>query len=456
MDNESVDIINKKREELEQNRPKNKFPEMTIVQLKEILELTIKRDDKNKTVTFLAQLSAFTESSQFNVSFNAPSSTGKSYIPLEIASLFPKEDVIKLGNSSRKAFFHEQGVYDKEHNTTVVDLGRKIIIFLDQPHTALLADLRSLLSHDEKELQFKITDKNDKGGNRTKTVILKGFPAVIFASAGLHIDEQEGTRFLLLSPETSQEKLRQAIHAKMMKDSDEAAYRAWLAENPERELLRQRIQAVKLERIDDIKIPNPELIEQVFLEKRPKLKPRHQRDSGRVFSFIKSIALLNVWHRERAGSIITANDSDIQQGLDLWNSLSESQDYNLPPYTFDFYKDVVLSAYYEKNRQNQDSPQGVSKKEIQQAHSKVYGRAIADWYLRQDILPMLETAGLISEEPDKNDKRRVLYYPTLDDEATKRQLEKYKQEEEQTFMKNVGDTLGIAEEEKPEVPPENN
>ena len=74
-----------------------------------------------------------------------------------------------MGTVLQQPFFHEQGEYDKQKNSIKIDLSRKIIIFLDQPHTALLERLRPLLSHDEKEMQSKITDKGYQGGNKTKT-----------------------------------------------------------------------------------------------------------------------------------------------------------------------------------------------------------------------------------------------------------------------------------------------
>lgn len=76
------------------------FKPLSLVELTEILGLTIKRDETNKVIAFLSQLSAYTEDSQINVSFNAPSSSGKSFIPIEISNLFPQEDVVKLGNCS--------------------------------------------------------------------------------------------------------------------------------------------------------------------------------------------------------------------------------------------------------------------------------------------------------------------------------------------------------------------
>ena len=180
---------------------KEKFPPLTVERLTDVLSLTIKEDRINKLITFLAFLSAYTEDSQFNISFNAPSSSGKSYIPIEVAALFPKEDVMKVGYCSPTAFFHDKGIYNKEREGYFMDLQRKILIFLDQPHTLLLAHLRPLLSHDEKEIRIKITDKSQKFGLKTKNVFVVGYPSVVFCSAGLKIDEQEATRFLLLSPE---------------------------------------------------------------------------------------------------------------------------------------------------------------------------------------------------------------------------------------------------------------
>ena len=381
------------------------FKPITCDDLIKILGLTIKRDETNKVITFLAQLSAYTENSQINISFNAPSSTGKSFIPLEIVSLFPEEDVIKLGNCSPTAFYHEQGEYDKATNTIKVDLSRKILIFLDQPSTQLLERLRSLLSHDEKVIMAKITDKNQKGGNRTKTVAIKGFPAVIFCSAGLRLDEQEATRFLLLSPEISYEKIREAIYEKIKKEADSKNYKDITERDPNRKLLKERILAIKEANIKEIKLGNPELVKELFLKNIKQPKPRHQRDIARVISLIKVLALLNLWFREKDREVIIANDTDIKEAFRLWETISESQELNLPPYVLNLYKDVILKAYEAVKR-------GLSRQEIMKKHFEVYGRFLPDWQLRQWIIPMLETSGLITQEADSFDKRKILISPT--------------------------------------------
>lgn len=388
----------------------SQFRPITSGELVEILGLTIKQDNENKLITFLCELSAYSETDQLNISFNAPSSTGKSYIPTEIAQLFPEEDVIEVGYCSPTAFFHDVGEYNEEKQGYVVDLSRKILVFLDQPHTLLLQHLRPLLSHDKKEIRLKITDKSQKAGLKTKNIILKGFPSVIFCTAGLRIDEQESTRFFLLSPETSREKIREAIYQKIRKETDREAYKHLLDEMPARNLLRERITAIKQAKIRDIRLSAPQKIEELFLTESKRLKPRDQRDIGRIISLIKAFALLNLWFRDKSGASIVANEEDVEEAFKVWRAISESQELNLPPYIYQIHNEVILTAWAEKNQNG--IAIGLTRQEIIKKHFQVYGRVLADWLLRQQIIPMLENAGLITQEPDPEDKRRILIYPT--------------------------------------------
>ena len=396
----------------------SQFTPMSSAQLLDTLGLTIKYDAENKLATFLCELSAYTESSQFNISYNAPSSTGKSYIPTEIARLFPQDDVMEIAYCSPTAFFHDVGQYDKEKNQQLVDLSHKILIFLDQPHNELLARLRPLLSHDKKEIAIKITDKTQKNGTKTKNILLRGYPSVIFCTAGLRIDEQEATRFLLLSPEVNQDKIQQGISATIRKEADSESFVSWLEENPDRILLKERIRAIKLENIKEINIVSPEKIDERFLSKNKTLKPRHQRDIKRLLSLIKSFAMLNVWWRERDGSTITANEDDINDAFRLWDKISVSQELNLPPYIYNLYKEVILPAWEAKNNGRNDAIEeltgklGLSRQEVLGKHFAVYGRMLDSHQLRQQILPMLETAGLIVQEQDPNDKRKMMIFPS--------------------------------------------
>lgn len=392
------------------------FSAISLEELIDVLGMTIKKDNENKLMTFLCQLSAYTDNSQLNLSFNAPSSSGKSYIPTEISKLFPREDVIEIGYCSPTAFFHDCGQFNKEKGGYIVDLERKILVFLDQPHTLLLQHLRPLLSHDQKEISLKITDKSQKAGLRTKNIFLRGFPAVIFCTAGLKIDEQESTRFLLLSPEIDQEKIREAVNEKIIKETDNAAYALWLDSDPRRKLLKERIRAIKQAGVEEIKISNPEKVKELFFDRSKILKPKHQRDVGRIIGLIKALALLNLWFRQKEESTIVANESDIDQAFSLWDDIASAQELNLPPYIYQLFNEVILPAYKEKNNGQilgGEARFGLTRRDVTLAHYRIIGRPLADYLLRQQILPMLEASGLIAQDTDPDDRRKMLIFPIV-------------------------------------------
>ena len=395
----------------------SEFKEISMEEVCKILDATIKKDDENKSITFLSMLTTYTDESQMNIFFNAPSSTGKSHIPLSVADFFPKEDKIILAQCSPTAFFHEQGVMDKEKKEIIVDLSRKILIFTDMPNTGLLERLRSILAHDAKESRSKITDKDQKGGNRTKTVVLIGYPSVYFCSAGLKVDEQESTRFIMLSPSIEHDKIIQGIKQSINKESDRERFMGVLDADAQRALLKRRILGIKQEEIIDVKIENPELVEKLFLQDSKGVKPRQQRDIKKIISLIKSFSLLNVWFRKREGGYIWAIEKDITNAFALWNKISYGQDYGLAPYIFQIYTKIILPLWNEPSNSfgnlssESDKKHSVTRKEILNKHFKIYGRPLSLIYLRQNILPQLEQVGLIIQERSAGDSREMVVIP---------------------------------------------
>lgn len=395
------------------------FEEITTKELAKVLDLTIKHDNENKLVSFLCMLSAYTEDSQLNVSFNAPSSTGKTYIPTQVAQYFPDADVRQFGGASPTAFFHDNASFDKERDCYITDLERKILIFLEQPNPKLQENLRPVLSHDKKEISYKITDKNQKGSNRAKNIIIRGFPATIFCSAGMRLDEQEATRAILLSPETSTEKVKEGVHMATLRNANKTEFLAKIEASPERQQLKDRVLAIKQEHVDDIVVPDPDSIERRFLSTVQSAKPRHQRDVSHLLSIIKCITLLNVWFRRANNGNVVATQSDIDQGFEVWQKINKSQELNLPPYTYEFYKKYIVPIYEDKNANRDPNSKsiddfiGVSRKEILKRHFDLEGRLPNDDTLRRQILPMLEMQGLITQEKDPYDKRNKLIFPQL-------------------------------------------
>jgi len=229
------------------------------------------------------------------------------------------------------------------------------------------------------------------------------------------------------------------------KETDTEAYYQWLEGNPERKLLKERIRAIKNEKIQEVKFENPEIIERVFLEKRNMLKPRHQRDIGRLISIIKAFTILNVWFRKNENGEIVASKEDIEEGVRIWEKLAESQEYNLPPYVYQLYKEIIVPVFQEKNKDNQGEVKlGITKREFSKKHYETYGRLIPDWQIRQQVLPMLETAGLVHQERDAlGDKRTMLIFPTmlLNKEDAKENSEPSSEVSEEKKSENIQNSI---------------
>jgi len=419
---------------MDQNKEsKMESGEITLDDVAEVLSLTIKDDDSNKKIVFLCMLSAYTEDSQINVSLNAPSSTGKTYLAQEVARLFPKEDKIEKSGASPTSFFYGAGKIDPESGEKTIDLERKILLFYEMPNPMLQEKLRSLMSHDDKELHYSLTNKN-KGRNKTDEIIVRGYSATIFCSAGLRLDEQEATRAILLSPEATRAKILEAIRLRVKRGVDAKKFDEEVFWNYDRQMLMSRIVSIRNAKIDHIIVPNGEEIERRFLEIIGTLKPRHQRDVAHLMELIKVIALLNVWHRKDANNRVVANQSDIDEAFKLWQEFFESQNLNVSPVVLKFYKKYIVPAYVEKfakaNKNDRELGEemrlnrtGLSHQELSSFYREAEATSLNGEQLRKEILPQLANAGLIEwEKPqtDDEDKRSRHIFPMqLTDENKK-------------------------------------
>lgn len=396
------------------------FKEMTLDELANILSLTVKHDKENKLITFLGMLSAYTDDSQINISFNAPSSSGKTYMANEIAKLFPEEDKIELSGASPTSFFYRESEEDEETGVRTVSLERKILIFYEMPNPMLQAKLRSVLSHDKRELTYQITNKGKGGKNRADQIVIRGFPATVFCSANLRMDEQEITRAILLSPEITDVKLREGIHLQAVKNANQSVFNEQIESDQKRTLLKKRIVAIRDEHIDDVIVPNPKLIEDKFSALIGTMKPRHMRDMAHLMQLVKTIALLNIWYRKQ-GDEVVATEQDIDQAFELWGHFMVSMQLGIAPALYDFYMDFIMPAWYEKRvkeawSSTSPDPLGISRNELNSYYLSITDQPLNDEYLRKQILPQLENAGLLYQaKPNNGDKRVTHIYPVLFD-----------------------------------------
>ena len=389
----------------------NSFEEMPIEKLEKILGMTIKYDNINKIVLFLAMLTTYTEEDQLNVFLNARSSSGKSYIVQEVAKLFPEEDILDFCKVTPKAFFYnEENMFINDDGEKCLNLSRKILIFYDQMDPQLQMNLRSLLSHDKKKLPYMNTNKGRNGANVAETVYILGFPSTFFCSANMQMDEQEQTRAFLLSPEITQEKINASIDLVGLKMDNKSAYDDYLNENKDRRLLIDRIRYIKNMDIRNINIPKKYKIAERFKEMFVRLEPRAQRDISHLGSLIKAVALLNAPFREITDDKdLVVLQNDVDQAFKLWGYLDRSQKYGISPQALDFYEDTILPAFKEKLKTGKT--QGITLKELNSYNAKTTGVVLNINFCRNQYIPTLEASGLISLEKNPNNKKENLIIP---------------------------------------------
>jgi len=102
----------------------------------------------------------------------------------------------------------------------------------------------------------------------------------------------------------------------------------------------------------------------------------------------------------------TARSSQLtttEAGFRLYSLIAKPNELGLSPQVYEIYETVIKPIL--------DNDDGLSRREIIEAYRQTYGRPLARKKLEEDILPSLESAGLIVQEPDPNDRRKMLVYP---------------------------------------------
>lgn len=397
------------------------FKEIGLDDVCQILDLTIKEDRTNKLLIFLTMLSAFTDSSQINITLNAPSSAGKTFLTNEIVKLFPEEDTIVYSKITPTAF-HYSAKLDKERGVRIMNLERKILVFQEQPDAKVQENLRSILSHDRKEATFCLTNRSKSGENRAEEVIIRGFPATVFCSANSFMDKQESTRAIMLSPEVTTEKIELAKLAVVDRESNPENFQKEICNNHDRQLLQHRIRTIRDMRVGVIGLPSQDLIMKTFNNMVDKPRVRHSRDMKHFIDIIKSIALLNIWYRKNKEGQYYANEKDVMEAASLWKDIAKTQCLSLPPYVASIYYDIIVPLFNQKRlmcqfgKINSCHPMSdieqcaLTRQEILNRYVQTKRTMLQDWQLKR-LLSSLEAVGLIQIIESKNDKRLRLIIP---------------------------------------------
>lgn len=451
-----------KDEDEEYERTKKEIARQDVYsELIRIFEKTVKEDRRSVEFIYTHLLSAYTPDPN-NLGLEAPTSEGKTYPTVEIASWFPPDDVWFLGGLSPTSLVHDKAEFvdaegkplearleakytqlrnlkkTKADATNIaivkeeiaelikgskylVNMENKILIFLEAPQIETWEKLRPILSHDRYEISYKFTDKSSAGKLQTAHVVIRGWPAAIYLKAGRGredlIWDQVQSRFTTISPKMGPKKYRAAIKFISEKKGlpsivflnklgfDEFKKAQRIIRTIRRRLLKIKHTARKAS--DTV---NPNIFWIPFYEGVGKDFParfgRHMRDSARFFTLMQMSAATNVFARPilKIGGVeyIVVVREDYERAVRLFFEEAGEEIFSgLPAHVIDFFKEVLIPL--------QGETEHITVAEMVDKYAKKYEKPKSDNTIRERYLPPLAGDGLITGEPDPDDKRRKVW-----------------------------------------------
>lgn len=408
----------------------------------------VKKDDPVKISVFATGLSTYLES-PINLFLRGESGVGKSYNVTETVKYFPQEDVWYLGGMSQKSLIHGYGTllnkegqpidwdtnpdepkkhdfakddsigykqaveqYKKQKKRfqaeikdsyTVIDLSRKILVFLEVPEYNTFQMLRPILSHDKFEIEYQFVDKTSAGQLRTMRVIIRGWPATIFLTIDRKYMEELSTRSFSVTPENSEEKIGCANILTNEKVSLPWKHRK---ETEAFKAISQLIRKLRdLTKKDKIRVIVPFLnLHELF----PKQISRDMRDFTHFCEFLQTITLLHYYQRPIAVKeevrYVLSTFEDVVNALKVYREIFETTRTGTEKRTLEFYHNIMIEKgeegkkWYLKDltaRYNATAPKKLSERSVRM------------------MLNRLDEIGYINIEEDDVDKRMNVFIPLM-------------------------------------------
>lgn len=350
------------------------------------------RDVVYRKMIFLNAISSLT-SKPFNLAVLGRTSIGKTFVASVVSYYIPDKYLVSLGGMSPSAFIHEHGDFDEVKREVKIDFDKKTLLFLDTPMFETLEKLKPLLSHDKKEIIFKIADKTKSGQIRTKTVRIHGQPACLLCSAAAILKtEEQKTRWITMTPEISKEKTRESIEIM----ADKFAGKIDIVEE-EKEIKMFHAAYEILAEMAPIKVvvPYSKILSKAFVPADP--------SAMRLFNWLGNLivahAALHCFQRDKnSKGEIMANSKDLEEVLELLKSFSI-------PTIMGMSGDAWLLYISIKNEKKKE----FSTEDIVHYTRDLLGQ-LDEQTIRVNYIRELVNKGLLIEETDPVDKRKNLYH----------------------------------------------
>ena len=414
----------------------------------------VKRDDPVKISVFTTGLSAYL--SPTNLFLRGESGIGKTYNVTEVMKYFPQEDVWYLGGMSQKSLVHGYGVllnkdgspidfdakptepkrrdfgkndkvnYDgalqqyksklklftqeMKGSYTLVDLSRKILVFLEAPEYNTFQMLRPILSHDKMEIEYQFVDKTGAGQLRTMKVVIRGWPATIFLTIDRMYMEELSTRSFSVTPENSEEKIKQANLL-----TNEKASLPWKYKE-ETEACTDLCQLIR--KLRDLTAKEKIGVIVPFLnlhELFPKQISRDMRDFTHFCESLQAVTLLHYYRRPIAvkgeKKFVVSTLEDVTRAMKVYKEIFETTRTGTEKRTLEFYHNIMIG----KDKEGKIKKDSWYLKDLTAAYNATAKRKLSERSIRV-MLDRLDTIGYINIREDDEDKRTHLFIPLIKSE----------------------------------------
>lgn len=423
---------------------------------------TVKFDEHTKNIVFFTALSAMcadydNKLTPLNLFLKGDSGSGKTYNVMETIKFFDPNDLWLLGALSPKALVYQYGELLDEENRPidmserpdknkprkrsgesdetyadrlghweadklrwnermkrskyVVDLSGKILVFLEAPQEETFLMLRPILSHDAKEISFRMATK--EGGNiLTKNVVLRGWCATIFCTTQVEFLEELSTRSFTASPMATTEKIGAGIDLVGKRASMPFLFH----KDYEFEMLHGYLSIVSSQQVGNNKLlstgkgKNFRVINPFgkhFAEKYPSREVRAMRDIQHVLALMNISAMFHFKQRpfltigendleKETWLMVTAKDFEIV--AEFIPKIGETTLSGLPQTALDVFEKVVKPLACKQTTFNYN--------ELVDKYNEEFTKKRSYSYIR-DIMKGLMTAGYVTSEKDPEDKRKI-------------------------------------------------
>lgn len=395
-------------------------PNLLEYLLDHIHALGLLGEEANAATTILVGVSAKTED-PINLDVTGVTSVGKSVIITYALSVFgthPSGLVIWAGKLSKMSLIHDYGLGKVEMKKALdksgeeievptgrifLDLGGLIIVLMEADESKEFVDLfRPILSHDKKEISFRITDRKAGGGLSTKEVVVRGWPVVVTLGTQSETREEQKTRRVEISPIATREK----YYAVNIQDGLRRENPFDFPDSSELEEKSLNI-ARALNELLPLTVLNPF---GAFIGKRfPYSKPRSQRDQKRLQAFLESSTILHQKQRivcEIDGKkYVVATIDDYKLAVAVSKHFFEATYSGISQDTRDFFERVIKPLHEERG-------EGFTITQMLSDYKRIYGSDVARSTLVDRHVNPLRNMNWIWSE---NEKTRPIPFKAADE-----------------------------------------